>query len=99
MRLDRHVPVTSAMRWGRSAQLGPLAKWTRNSWLPSGPRIGEAITSRVPSPSVAACVVTRSRTSLWTSRVSDDAAVRAALAGLELGLDEGDDRCDGRQGR
>ena len=29
---------------------GPAARWSRNSRLPSGPRIGDAMTSRVPEP-------------------------------------------------
>ena len=40
----RHGPVTSAIRSPISAQPGPAARWTRNSRLPSGPVIGEAIT-------------------------------------------------------
>src|SRR4029450_4081194 len=65
--LDRHASVTSAMRSGRSAQLGPAAMCARNSRLPSCPVMGDLITSRVPRPSVAAWAVTRSRTSRWTA--------------------------------
>src|SRR4029079_19684572 len=65
--LHGHGAVTAAIRSPISAQPGPAWRWTRNSRLPSGPRIGEAMTSRVPSPSPDATSTIRSRTARWAS--------------------------------
>ena len=88
---DGHQPATSAMRSPISAQPGPGARWTRNSRLPSGPKIGEAMTARVPSPAAAASHDDPVEDLAMDRRVADDAVVRPATAGLELWLDEGDD--------
>ena len=62
--LDRALEeeVAAARQANRSAQLGPAWRWTRNSLLPSGPRIGEAMTSRVPRPRRHASAATASST-------------------------------------
>ena len=50
-----HAAATaSSIRSPSSAHDGPAWSWTRNSRLPSGPWIGDAMTARVPSPSSAA---------------------------------------------
>ena len=52
-----HAAATaSSIRSSISAQPGPAWRWTRNSRLPSGPWIGDAMTARVPSPSAAAAL-------------------------------------------
>src|SRR4029450_13877232 len=63
--LDGHAPATTAIRSAISAQPGPGARWTRNSRLPSGPVIGDAMSPRVPRPWPAALPTVRSRTSRW----------------------------------
>ena len=63
--------------------------------MPSGPRIGDAITARVPSPSAAACVDDLREHLAVNGRIAHDAMVRPALAHFELGLHEGDDRAAG----
>ena len=82
---------TSAIRSPISAQPGPGARWTRNSRLPSGPVIGEAMTARVPSPRSRRRGDDPLEDLAMDRRVADDAVVGPALAGLELRLDEGDD--------
>ena len=90
--VDRHAAGRpSAIRSPISAQPGPGARWTRNSRLPSGPRIGEAMTSRVPEPERRA----RRRRPARGPRGGPPGRGRrrgpSAPAGLELRLDQGDD--------
>ena len=82
---------TSAIRSPISAQPGPGARWTRNSRLPSGPVIGEAMTARVPRPAAAALSDGPLEDLAMDRRVAHDAVVGPAAAGLELRLDERDD--------
>ena len=100
--LDGHGAVTSAIRSPISAQPGPGARWTRNSRLPSGPVIGEAMTARVPRP-MACAVGDDALEDLAVDRgVAHDAVVGPAAAGLELGLDERHDvtgRCRAERGQ
>ena len=88
----RHAPVTSAIRSPISAQPGPAARSTRNSRLPSGPVIGEAMTARVPRPCRRGGADGPLEDLAMDRRVADDAVVGPAPAGLELGLDQRDDR-------
>ncbi len=92
---DAHAAVTSLIRSSISAHAGPAWKWTRNSRLPSGPRIGEAITALAPRPSSAAARHDPLEHLPVDGRVPDDAVVRPAPTRLELRLDEGDDRSIG----
>ena len=100
-RSARRHPVTSRPVDGLVDEVadlgaaGPGARWTRNSRLPSGPRIGEAMTARVPSPGRAASR-RPARGPRVDRRIADDAMDRPAAAGLELRLDEGDDHVAAR---
>src|SRR5262249_46981312 len=47
---DRHGAVTAAIRAARSAHSTPWWNEARNSRLPSGPRMGEAISACAPRP-------------------------------------------------
>ena len=95
--LDGHAADTVAIRSPISAQPGPGARWTRNSRLPSGPRSGEAMTSRVPRPAAWARSHDPLEDLAMDGRVADDAVVRAAAAGFELWLDERDDLAAGAE--
>src|SRR5207245_2780901 len=46
--------TAAAISSRNAAQPGPAWRWTRNSRLPSGPRIGDAMTARAPRPMPAA---------------------------------------------
>ena len=64
----------------------------KNSRLPLSPRIGEAQRSRTRSPSSTAQAMTRPSTAAWMAGSFNHAAPsHLALAGLELGLDQGQD--------
>ena len=88
-----HAAATaSSIRSSTSAHDGPAWRWTRNSRLPSGPWIGDAMTARVPSPSSAAAAAISRDDPAVDRRVADDAALRLGPARLELRLHERDDR-------
>ena len=60
--------------------------------MPSGPMIGEAMTARVPRPWRRRALDDPLEDLAVDRRVAHDAVVGAALAGLELRLDQRDDR-------
>jgi len=64
---------------------------SRNSRLPSRPRIGEAMRPRTLQPSAATVSATFSPTAAWIWASRDDALLDAGAAGLELRLDQGDE--------
>ena len=68
--------------------------WTRNSRLPSPPRIGESIQPTTSQPSASSDVGDGGLHTVVDRRVGDDAAAAADLGapGLELRLDEQDHR-------
>ena len=87
--------VRSRPRSGRrsSAQPGPARGGPGTRGCPPVRVSGEAMTSRVPKPEPCGRRATiRSRTSRWIGRIPDDAVVRPASPGLELRLDQRDDR-------
>ena len=66
----RRRPRPDARRTGRPRRPSDAAGTTscsRNSRLPSGPRIGEATASTAPSPTERAATTTRRSTSRWTA--------------------------------
>ena len=79
------------------ARPGPAWRWTRNSRLPSGPWIGDAMTARMPSPSARRAPSVSRRTRRWTAGSRTTPPFASALPGLELGLDEREDRAARRR--